>query len=82
LGMVLVAPVAAVSAAHSEFVGSVPLQTLSRFAFRDQQRAAGDPLEGNPIWIADIEGMIRRDFRARARPRLPLPTSTSPSIGT
>jgi len=25
LGMVLVAPVAAVSAAHSEFVGSVPL---------------------------------------------------------
>jgi len=62
--MALVAPVSAVSAAHSEIVGSVPLQTLSRFAFRDQQRAAGDPLEGNPIWIADIEGMIRRDFQA------------------
>jgi Domain of unknown function (DUF4136) len=52
------------AAAHSEFGRSFPLQTLTTFAFRDQQRATGDPLEGNPIWISDIEGTIRQDLQA------------------
>ena len=55
------------AAAHSEFVRTFPLRTLITFAFRDQQRATGDPLQGNPIWIADIESEIRHDLVAAGR---------------
>jgi len=55
------------AAAHSEYVRSFPLHTLTTFAFRDQQRPVGDPLEGNPIWISDIEREIRHDLTAEGR---------------
>jgi hypothetical protein len=63
----------AFAATHSEFVRSFPLPTLTTFAFRDQHRAAGDPLEGNPIWISDIEGVIRQDLKADGKTEAEIP---------
>ena len=68
VGLVLVASGPGVlAAAHSEFVRTFPLRALTTFGFRHQQRATGDPLEGNPIWIADITSEIRHDLTTAGR---------------